>query len=115
MAQSRTIVSKTRGAEPSTQAARIPEQTAGVGSSAEQLSAAQQVAELEYRLAQSNLESINIRMNSGTSNIHDAADTRMEASEKFIALQNANFEVLRARVALLRASGEMDSWVQQGK
>src|SRR5437016_3289040 len=39
MAQSRTIVSKTRGAEPSTRAPRIPEQTAGDGSSAEQLSA----------------------------------------------------------------------------
>ena len=94
---------------------QISEQTLKLQRSVEQLSAAQEVAELEYRLAQSNVESINIRMNSGTSNIHDAADARMEASEKFMALQNANFEVLRARVVLLRASGEMDSWVQQGK
>jgi hypothetical protein len=30
-------------------------------------------------------------------------------------LHNTNFELLRARIALLRASGEMESWVQQGK
>ncbi len=94
---------------------QISEQTLKLQHSIEQLSAAQEVADLESRLAQSNLESVNIRINSGTANIHDAADARMEASEKFIALQNANFEVLRARVALLRASGEMDSWLQQGK
>jgi outer membrane protein TolC len=94
---------------------QISEQTLKLQRSVEQLSAAQEVAELEYRLAQANLESINIRMNSGTANIHDAADARMEASEKYNALQNANFERLRARVALLRASGEMESWIQQGK
>jgi outer membrane protein TolC len=94
---------------------QISEQTLKLQRSVEQLSAGQEVAELEYRLAQSNQESINIRMNSGTANIHDAADARMEASEKYTALQNANFELLRARIGLLRASGELESWVQRGK
>ncbi len=94
---------------------QISEQTLKLQRSMEQLSAAQEVAELEYRLAQSNIESVTVRMNSGTATIHDAADARMEASEKYNALQNANFELLRARIALLRASGEMESWVQQGK
>src|SRR5207237_10624615 len=41
---------------------QISEQTLKLQRSVEQLSAAQEVAELEYRLAQSNVESINIRM-----------------------------------------------------
>jgi outer membrane protein TolC len=94
---------------------QISEQTLKLQRSVEQLSAAQEVAELEYGLAQSNLETVNVRMNSGTASIHDAADARMDALEKYNALQNSNFELLRARIALLRASGEMESWVQQGK
>jgi outer membrane protein TolC len=94
---------------------QISEQTLKLQRSVEQLSAAQEVAELEYGLAQSNLETVNVRMNSGTASIHDAADARMDALEKYNASQNSNFELLRARIALLRASGEMESWVQQGK
>jgi outer membrane protein TolC len=94
---------------------QVSEQMLKLQRSVEQLSAAQEVAELEYRLAQSNLETVNVRMNSGTASIHDAADARMDALEKYNALQNTNFELLRARIALLRASGEMESWVQQGK
>jgi outer membrane protein TolC len=94
---------------------QLSEQARKLQHSVEQLSAAQEVADLEFRLAQSNIESVNIRMNSGGANIHDAADARTEASEKYNALQNTSFELLRARIGLLRASGELESWVQQGK
>src|SRR5262249_37352368 len=93
---------------------QLSEQTLKLQNSVKQLSAAQEVAALEFRLAESNIESVNIRMTSGGANIHDAAGARMEASEKYAAFQNANFELLRARVALLKATGELESWVQQG-
>jgi outer membrane protein TolC len=94
---------------------QVSEQALKLQRSVEQLSAAQEVADLEYRLAQSHVETTNIRMNSGGATIHDAVDARTEAAEKYNALQNANFELLRARIALLRASGELESWVQQAK
>jgi outer membrane protein TolC len=94
---------------------QVSEQTLRLQHTVEQLSAAQEVADLEYRLAQSSVETTNIRMNSAGATIHDAADARTEAAEKYNALQNANFELLRARIALLRASGELESWLQQAK
>jgi len=81
--------------------------------SVEQLRAAQEVAELEYKLAQSNVNSVDIRMNSGTANIHDQADAQTNLSEKFNSLEDAKFQLLRARIALLRATGELESWAQK--
>jgi outer membrane protein TolC len=81
--------------------------------SVEQLKAAQEVAELEYKLAQSNVNSVDIRMNSGTANIHDQADAQTDLSEKFNSLEDAKFQLLRARIALLRATGELEAWAQK--
>lgn len=81
--------------------------------SVEQLKAAQEVADLEYKLAQSNVNSVDIRMNSGTANIHDQADAQTDLSEKFNSLEDAKFQLLRTRIALLRATGELEAWAQR--
>jgi len=81
--------------------------------SVEQLKAAQEVAELEYKLAQSNVNSVDIRMNSGMANLHDQADAQTDLSEKFNSLEDAKFQLLRARIGLLRATGELESWAQK--
>ena len=46
--------------------------------SVEQLQAAQDVSQLEYELVQSNVNAVEIRMNSGTAGIHDEADARTD-------------------------------------
>jgi outer membrane protein TolC len=81
--------------------------------SVEQLQAAQDVSQLEYELAQSNINAVEIRMNSGTAGIHDEADARTDLAEKFNALEDAKFQLLRARIGLLRATGDLDTWAQQ--
>jgi outer membrane protein TolC len=81
--------------------------------SVEQLQAAQDVSQLEYELAQSNVNAVGIRMNSGTAGLHDEADARTDLAEKFNALEDAKFQLLRARIGLLRATGDLDSWAQQ--
>src|SRR5215470_17764632 len=81
--------------------------------SVEQLKAAQEVAELEYKPAQSNVNSVDIRMNSGMANLHDQADAQTDLSEKFNSLEDAKFQLLRARIGLLRATGELESWAQK--
>jgi outer membrane protein TolC len=81
----------------------------------QQLQAAQEVSQLEYEIAQSNASAVDIRLNSGTATVNDQANARTEVAEKYDALQDANFELLRARVALLRATGDLQAWVNQGK
>ena len=81
----------------------------------QQLQAAQEVSELEYELAKSNADAVDIRVNSGTATIDDQSNSHAELSEKYDALQDANFELLRARIALLRAGGDLRGWVNRGK
>lgn len=93
---------------------QVSQQTLKLQRSVEQLSAAQQVSELEYELAQSNAQAAEVRVNSGTATVHDAADARTQMFEKYNALEDANFELLRAQIGLLRATGELQSWVEKG-
>jgi outer membrane protein TolC len=93
----------------------ISEETRRLQHSVEQLSAAQQVSELEYQISESSLDAAEIRANSGNGTIHDAEDARLQVGERFNALQDANFELERARISLLRATGELAPWVGIGK
>jgi outer membrane protein TolC len=79
--------------------------------SVEQLAAAQQVASLEYQIALSSVESQQIRLDAGSATIHDLQDARDQANERYNVLQDSNFELERAQIALLRATGELANWV----
>jgi outer membrane protein TolC len=94
---------------------RISEQTLKLQRSVDQLAAAQQVTELEYEIAKANLDAAQVRVQSGGATWHDEEDARVQASEKYGALQDANFELQRARITLLRATGEISGWVGVGK
>ena len=94
---------------------QVSRQTLKLRRSVEQLRAAQEVSELEYEIAQSNVETMDIRIKSGTSTINEGDQARVDLFEKYNALQDANFQLIRARVGLLRATGELESWVDQGK
>ena len=94
---------------------QVSQQTLKLQRAVQQLTAAQEVSELEYEIAKSNVDAVEIRMNAGTASVHDAANARTEMAEKYNALQDANFQLLRARVGLLRATGELESWAEQTK
>lgn len=94
---------------------QVSEETLRLQRSVEQLAAAQQVADLEYQVAQSNLEATQVRVDAGTATVHDAEDARNQADERFNALQDANFQLERARIILLRATGELETWVGAGR
>jgi outer membrane protein TolC len=66
-------------------------------------------------VAQANANALQVRLDAGTASFHDVEDARDQANERFNALQDANFEVERARIALLRATGELESWIGIGK
>src|SRR5215469_16218909 len=94
---------------------QVSQETLKLQRSIEQLAAAQEVAELEYEIAKSDVDAVAIRMNSGNATIHDAANARIQSAAKYAALEDADFQLLRARIGLLRVTGELEGWVEQSK
>jgi len=89
---------------------QVSEQTLKLQRSVDELVAAKEVAGLEYQLAQSNLDAVQTRIQAGTATLHDAEGPQGELNERFISLQDANFELDRARISLLRVTGQLEAW-----
>ncbi len=77
----------------------------------QQLSAARDVAELEYQIAQSQLEAVNIRVQSSTATFHDLEDARTQTRERRDQFLDADLQFNRARIGLLRSTGGLEAWV----
>jgi outer membrane protein len=90
---------------------QVSEETLKLQRSVEQLAASQDVADLQYQIAQSNLEAMQTRLDAGNVTWHDAEDARQQADQRYNALQDANFDLERSRIALLRATGGLESWI----
>jgi outer membrane protein TolC len=93
---------------------QLAEDTLRVQRAAEQIEAARAVAELEYQLAQSALDAAQSRVDAKTGTLHELADARVQAAERFLLFQDADFEYQRARMNLLRATGEIENWALPG-
>jgi outer membrane protein TolC len=89
---------------------QVSEQTLRLQRSVSQMQAARDVAELEYEIAQKNVEAVQTRMTSSNTNLHDLDNARAQASERFIALQDVTFELERSQVELLRSTGDLETW-----
>jgi outer membrane protein TolC len=94
---------------------QVSEETLRLQRSVTQMQAAHDVAELEYEIAQKNVEAVETRMKSATANLHDLDNARTQSSEKLIALQDVSFELERSQVALLRATGNLETWALGNK
>ncbi len=94
---------------------QVSEETLRLQRSVTQMQAAHDVAELEYEIAQKNVEAVRTRMDSSTANLHDLDNARTQASERLIALQDVTFELERSQVALMRATGDLETWALSTK
>ena len=101
-----------RGAEATHN--QVSEETLKLQRSVRQLQAAQQVAELESEVAQSNLDAAQTRTDAGTATIKDLGEARAQADDRYLVLQDTNFELQRAQIGLLRSTGELEKWVNAG-
>jgi hypothetical protein len=54
-------------------------------------------------------------MDSSTANLHDLDNAQTQASERLITLQDVTFELERAQVTLMRATGNLESWALSTK
>ena len=93
---------------------QVAEETLKLQRAAEQLGAAREVAELEYQLAQSGLEAAQTRIDAKTGTLHELADARAQAAERYLLFQDADFEYQRVRMSLLRATGDLENWALPG-
>jgi outer membrane protein TolC len=89
---------------------QVAEETLRLQRSAEQLEAAREVAELEYQMAQSGLEAAQTRIDVKTGTLHELGEARVQAAERYLLFQDADFEYQRVRLNLLRATGDLESW-----
>jgi len=89
---------------------QVSEETLRLKRAVGQMQAAREVALLEFEIAQKNLSAVQTRMEAGTTTLHDLDDARTQASERFITLQDVTFELQRAQVGLLRATGDLENW-----
>lgn len=81
----------------------------------QQLSAAREVAELEYQIAQASLEAVQIRTDSGTATFHELEDARTQVRERRNLFLDADMQLDRARVGLLRSTGGLEAWALGSK
>jgi outer membrane protein TolC len=93
---------------------RVAEETLKLQRAAEQLEAAREVAQLEYQLAQSGLEAAQTRVDAKAGTLHELADAQVQAAERFLLFQDADFEYQRVRLNLLRATGDLEKWALPG-
>jgi outer membrane protein TolC len=94
---------------------QVSEETLRLQRSVTQMQAARDVAELEYEIAQQNVEAVKTRMESSTANLHDLDNAQIQVSERFITLQDVTFELERSEVGLMRATGELEGWAMGTK
>jgi outer membrane protein TolC len=83
-----------------------------------ELSTRAEIASLDQQLAQQQLEVLLVQLKAGSGNLSgpqmspkDEQTARIAEREKFVAVLNANFEAQQAQINLLRATGELESWI----
>jgi outer membrane protein TolC len=81
----------------------------------QELTAASDVAQLEYEMAQSELDAVEIRLKAETGTLREEQDARSKVEQTYDALIDANFALDKARLQLLHATGELEQWARSGK
>lgn len=89
---------------------KVSEEILKLERAAEELEAARDVQQLEYELAQSGLEAVRTRIEAKTATLHEFADAQVQANERYLLYEDANFEYQRVRLNLLRSTGDLENW-----
>jgi outer membrane protein TolC len=89
---------------------RVGEDTLKLQRSLRQLAAARDVAKLEWEVAQGEMEAVAVRVETGGANTRDQANARLDVDDKHAAFLDAEFELCRAELQLLRLTGELENW-----
>lgn len=89
---------------------QVGENTLKLQRSLRQLSAARDVAKLEWEVSQGDLEGVKGRVQTGSANTRDEQNAEIDTHDKHAAYLDAEFELSRAELQLLRLTGELENW-----
>ncbi|HEX6502788.1 MAG TPA: TolC family protein [Terriglobales bacterium] len=94
---------------------KISLETLRLQRSVQELQAAVDVTQLEYQLAQSELEATETRLQSQVGTLREEQDARTKVEQSYDSLMDANLTLQKAKVQLLRNTGELAQWALAGK
>jgi len=81
----------------------------------DQLLAARHIADLQYKLAQNELDAVHERIEAQTATQRELQNAAIDASDRTLERINADFEAQRAEIELLRMRGELEGWALGNK
>ncbi|HEV2730592.1 MAG TPA: TolC family protein, partial [Terriglobales bacterium] len=76
----------------------------------EQLLAARHIADLRYKLAENQLDAVRVRMEAETATQREMQNAAIDAGERTLERIDADFQLERTELELLRTRGELESW-----
>jgi outer membrane protein TolC len=90
--------------------AQVSENTIKLQRSLRQLAAANDVARLEYEVAQAGVDTTQVKVQNGEANSRDAEQARVDASDRFVSYLESTVELTKAQLQLLRSTGSIQQW-----
>ena len=75
-----------------------------------QLEAAREVAKLDWQVSQGELDAVSGRMQTGAATLRDQQNAELETNDKHAAYLDAEFELAKAELQLLRITDELENW-----
>lgn len=101
------------GKQEDTVREKVREEALQLQRSLPQLSAARDVAKLEWEVSQGDLEAVKGRMQTGEANTRDEQNAELDMNDKYAAYLDTDFELSRAELQLLRLTGELENWAMK--
>lgn len=89
---------------------KVREDTLQLQRSLRQLAAARDVAKLEWEVSQGDFEVVKTRLQTSQANLRDEENAQLDIEDKHAAYLDAEFELRRAELQLLRLTGELENW-----
>jgi outer membrane protein TolC len=75
-----------------------------------QLSAARDVAKLEYELAQNNTQAMQAKVDAGQATLRDQQQAQLDENDKYSSVLDATYELEKAQMQLLKQTGDLEKW-----
>lgn len=94
---------------------QVKEDTLKLQRSLAQLSAAAEVSKLEYEIATTGVNAAQSRWESGNATARDVDNARLDASDRYASYLDAQLEMEKAQMQLMRQTGKLFDWSNEKK
>jgi outer membrane protein TolC len=89
---------------------QVAESTLQMQRSLRQLAAANDVARLEYEVAQAGIEAVRAKLTSGQANARDQENAHIDSSDRYSSYLDSQLQLARTTMQLMRQTGDLEGW-----